>query len=197
MRGCRTMVAAALGVLTAGEVLGRAVDDDRGRERAAFELRIALDVELDELVVELINRSGNERAIARDSLDRVNLELDPIRDESSYGLPSSGHGFGRGRWSSWGWVTVRLRPRQMIGVRFSFCKHDFLAKPRPSILEKIEHLLEKTKAVRYKVTLRLRTPDAKGKPITGPRLVSNTILIDRNTLDALKAARARIDAQVE
>lgn len=197
MRGWRTMVAAALGVLTAGEVLGGAGHNERSRESAAFELRIVLDVELDEVVVQLINRSGHERAIARDSLDRVNLELDPVRDESSYGLPSSGHGFGRGRWSGSGWVTVRLRPRQMIGFRFSFCKHDILGKPRPSILEKIEHVLEKTKAVRYKVTLELRTPDAKGKPVTGARLVSNTLLIDRNTLDALKAARARIDAQVE
>jgi hypothetical protein len=65
----------------------------------------------------------------------------------------------------------------------------------PDVLKNIEKMLEKVEAVEYKVIVRVKTPGKGGEPVDGPRLESNTLLIDQETVRRLKAARASIDSE--
>jgi hypothetical protein len=192
----RMTCAVCWGVAVAATSLGE-TPDGRGKGESPFELRILLDAERDEVAVQVVNRSVGREPIHMDTLDRINVETDPVRDEKTTDLTSSGYGFRRSRLSSPEGLVVYLRQGQSVGLRFSFCRHEVLGSAGGKVLSQIEGMLKKAKEVRYRVSLAVLVPDADGEPVKGPRLKSNTLLIDRETLRALKAARAKIDRQVK
>lgn len=187
---------ALFGVASFGQAREVLYSSDDEKPKHPFELRILLDVKQDEVAIQVINRANVEKRIHLTTLDAVGMDLTPVRDTSNLFLGSPGFGFNRRSFSDWpeGRV-IRLKPGQSIGLRFSFCRHDFFGASKEKVFKKAEELLKKTKAVRYRVFLRVFTPSPHGEPVEGPRLESNTLFIDRATLLALKSARARIDRE--
>ncbi len=177
----------------------RARIDGRDEAERAFEAEIELDVKRDELTLEVINRSDRPKRIHMDTLGSISVSVFMCKGDMK-DWRGAGTGFRRtphpdNADPDW---TVRLEPRQSVGFRFSFVKHDvFWFDPNSSTLNNIEKMVQKAGAVPYSARVRVKTPGKGGEPVDGPWLESNTLLIDKETLRALKAARARIDGRAE
>ena len=208
MKG-RTVSGLGLMSLLSAASLAATPPDRSAEEKSPFEVRILLDLDHDELSLQVVNRSKGVREIDLLTLDHISIlmlpqgyafPLVPLPDGGYAvdGIPGAkGRVFGRmsspppdpeGR-------IVRLRPGQSVGRRFSFCKHDVFGAAKPSVLKDIEDTLKEANAVRYKISVSLQVPREDREPTKSPRLESNSLLIDRKKLRALKAARARIDRE--